>query len=368
MLWGLSFGVLSAAWPLYLQELGAAPRDIGLVFGAGNFVALLCFLPVGYVADRIGRKPMIVGAWVCAALGVAAFVPLGDWRAAFLGSALYWSGTAAIPLVLAHVSATVPRARLASALGLIFGAFFAGNIVGSPIAGLVAAPFGLRTAVAVAALFLGLSAALTFGLRATPPTRERGEFTVPRAFWALLAITPFAALLSILGNALLPVYLHDVAAVPLERVGVYVGFVWLGSAIGAMALGRLADELGSVPAIMGAAAVATFGAILIALSGRSEAVIAVAALALGATQAANPVVAAAVERFIPSARMALGYASYQVAFALGFGSGGAVSGILYEADPLLPFLATAALALPVATVVGVVISRATSPQPASPIA
>jgi len=69
------------------------------------------------------------------------------------------------------------------------------------------------------------------------------------------------------------------------------------------------------------------------------------------------VLAAAVERIIPPARAALGYATYQVAFAIGFGSGGTVAGFLYEADPLLPFIVTAALALPVAATIGVVLTR-----------
>src|SRR5204863_9763872 len=84
-----------------------------------------------------------------------------------------------------------------------------------------------------------------------------------------------------------------------------------------------------------------------------------AALLLGATQAANPVVASAVERIIPPARAAQGYATYQVAFALGLGAGGTVAGFLYEADPLLPFIASAALALPVAAIVAAVLSSAT---------
>jgi len=100
----------------------------------------------------------------------------------------------------------------------------------------------------------------------------------------------------------------------------------------------------------------TAASVLMALSGRAEPLVGIAALLLGATQAANPVVASAVERIIPPARAAQGYATYQVAFALGFGAGGTIAGFLYEADPLLPFIASAALALPVAAIVAAVLS------------
>ncbi len=337
MLFGCGFGLLSAVWPLYMRELGASAQEIGIVFGAGNLVAVLCFLPAGYLADRIGRKPLITAAWLCAALGVATFVVLTDWHGAFVGSALYWSGTAGLPLIIAYVTSTTTRAELGRALGIVLGAYFAGNIIGAPIAG------------------------LTFGLRSVPPHVERGPFRPPRTFWILLAITPFAAGLSIVSLALLPVYLRDVAAIPLDRLGIYVGLVSVGAAGLAVAAGRLADAVGAVPALLGAAAVMTAASVLMTLSGRAEPVVGLAALLLGATQAANPVVASAVERIIPPARAAQGYATYQVAFALGFGAGGAAAGFLYEADPLLPFIATAALALPVAAIVAAVLSRATAP-------
>ena len=365
MLFGCGFGLLAAVWPLYLRELGASAQEIGIVFGAGNLVAVLCFLPAGYLADRIGRKPVITAAWLCAALGVASFVPLTDWRGAFVGSALYWSGTAGLPLIIAYVTSTTPRRELGRALGIVLGAYFAGNIIGAPMAGFVASAIDYRAAVALAAAFFAGSAALTFGLRAVPPHVERGAFRPPRAFWILLAITPFAAMLSIVSLAFLPVYLHDIAAIPLDRLGIYVGLVSVGAAGLAVAAGRLADAVGAVPALLAAAGLVTAASILMALSGRAEPLVGLSALLLGATQAANPVVASAVERIIPPARAAQGYATYQVAFALGFGGGGAIAGFLYEADPLLPFIATAALALPVAAIVAAVLSRVTSPLEAS---
>jgi len=154
---------------------------------------------------------------------------------------------------------------------------------------------------------------------------------------------------------------HAAVGHPLDRLGVYLGLVSVGAAGLAIGAGRLADALGAVPALLGAAGVMTAASVLMTLSGRAEPVVGLAALLLGATQAANPVVASAVERIIPPARAAQGYATYQVAFALGFGAGGTVAGFLYEADPLLPFIATAALALPVAAIVAAVLSRTIGP-------
>src|SRR5207302_1631556 len=173
------------------------------------------------------------------------------------------------------------RRGLGRALGIVLGAYFAGNIIGAPIAGVIAASIGFRAAVAIAAVLLAGSAALTFGLRSVPPHVERGPFRPPRTFWILLGITPFAAMLSIVSLAFLPVYLREVAAIPLDRLGVYLGLVSVGAAGLAVAAGRFAD------------------------------------------------------------------------------AGGTVAGFLYEADPLLPFIASAALALPVAAIVAAVLAGAT---------
>jgi len=79
----------------------------------------------------------------------------------------------------------------------------------------------------------------------------------------------------------------------------------------------------------------------------------------GANVASNPVLAALLERVVPPARAALGYGSFQLVYATGFGAGGIAAGALYDADPHLPMLVTVALALPVAAIIALVVARIT---------
>ena len=346
-----------------MQELDATPTDIGLVFGVGNLVAAFFILPLGFAADRWGRKRFLVIAWLSSTLGAAAFLPLQDWRGAFVGSTLYWIGSAAFPLMSAHLAATTPRHRLGGDMGVVFGSFFFGTIVASPFAGTIGAALGLRAGMALATVAFVCSSATTFALADTPPVLHVAGPKLPRAFWTLLAVTPLAALIAVIVNPLYPVYLRDMAAVPLERVGVFVGLVALGSACFSAVNGRVADRLGPVPAVIGAGAVLTLGAGTIALSGRSEAPLALGSLLLGAQIAPNPVLASALERILPPARAAIGYAGFQLAYALGFGGGGLLSGVLYDTDPLLPLLVQVALALPVTAVVAVIVARIVARAP-----
>ncbi len=327
------------------------------MFGLGNVIAALSFIPFGLAADRYGRKPLIVITWLASTLGGAAFLPLTDWHGAFVGSVLYWMGSAAFPLMSAHLAALVPRKRLGAELGIVYGGFFFGTIIGSPFAGPIGAAFGLRAGLAIAVAAFMLSSGLTLALTNTPPTTRAASPTLPRAFWALLAITPFASLIANLVNPLFAVYVRDFAAVPLERVGIYVGLIALGAALFSALNGRVGDRFGPAPAVVGAGATLTLGAAIIALGGRNETLLALGSLLLGAQTAANPVLAAALERILPTARSALGYSAFQLVYAVGFGGGGVLAGVLYDADPLLPLLVQVGLAIPVTASVAVVVTR-----------
>src|SRR5205823_12667268 len=101
----------------------------------------------------------------------------------------------------------------------------------------------------------------------------------------------------------------------------------------------------------------TFGCAMAALLASNGLLVAIGLVLAGANVASNPVLAALLERVVPPARAALGYASFQLVYAAGFGAGGIVAGSLYDADPRLPLLVTVALGLPIAMVFATVIGR-----------
>ena len=366
VLWGLGFGLIGPLQPLYLGSLGADPGQIGLVFGVGNIVGALLVLPAGYVADRRGRRLVIIASGVAGLLGVITLVPLTHWEGALFSSALYWAGTAALPVMSAHVAATAPRALLGRAMGAVYGAFFAGFIVASPLAGTVAVRFGYRGAILVGAACFALSTAAALGLSPGRIATSAGTARFPRVFWVLLALTPLGSFVAVLPTPLLPVYVRDVAGAPLELVGVYVACVSLGSAALSAAAGRLADRFGAAPAVLVNATLLVTGAAIAALFASTGALMGFGLILVGANVASNPVLAAMLERIVPASRAAVGYASFQLVYALGFGGGGIVAGSLYDADPHLPLLATVALALPVAAIIAIVVARIGrgAPQPA----
>jgi len=363
ILWGLGFGLVGPLQPLYLQTLGADPGQIGLVFGVGNIVGGLLVIPAGALADRRGRRLVIVASGICGTIGAASLVILDHWEWSFASSILYWAGTAALPVMSAHVSASAPRAVLGRAMGAVYGSFFVGFIVASPVSGALAARFGMRAAILAGAAFFALSTVTTLGLGAGRGAHLLGAARFPRAFWVLLALAPVGAFVAVLPTPLLPVYVRDVVDTPLELVGLYVACLSLGSAVFSTVAGRLADRWGAAPAVILNAVVLTIGCAMAALLAANGLLVAIGLVLAGANVASNPVFAALLERIVPPARAALGYASFQLVYAVGFGIGGIAAGSLYNEDARLPMLVTIALALPVASIFALVIARALRDDP-----
>ena len=62
--WGLGEGLFFYFQPIYLERLGANPIQIGAILGGFGLAMTVSHLPAGYLADRIGRKPLLVAAWI----------------------------------------------------------------------------------------------------------------------------------------------------------------------------------------------------------------------------------------------------------------------------------------------------------------
>jgi MFS family permease len=300
---------------------------------------------------------VIVATGVLGFIGTLSFLPLYHWEGAFVGSILYWMGTAALPVMSAHVAATTTRDAMGRSMGLVYGGFFVGFIFGAPLSGVLGADLGLRAPIVAAAALFALSTTATLLLDPGRRGTILAPGSLPRSFWALLVLAPVAAFVEVLPTPLLPVYLRDVARTPLASVGLFVAFLSVGSALFSTVAGRISDRVGPVSAIIANAVLLTVGAMLAALTTGSLVVVAFAMLLLGANVASNPVLAATLERILPARRLALGYSAFQLAYGMGFGLGGIAAGALYETDPFLPLLATAGLALPISAAVAVIVVR-----------
>ena len=152
MSWGV-FPLLFVANGVTLTEVGLIKAVYPVVWGVGQ-------VATGLLADRAGRKPLIVWGMVVQAAGHAVIgVGLAaPFLAGLIGSVLLGAGTAMVyPALLAAVGDVAHPAWRATSVGVYRFWRDLGYAVGALMAGVVAAVFGLVWAVHAAGLLTFLS-------------------------------------------------------------------------------------------------------------------------------------------------------------------------------------------------------------------
>jgi DHA1 family multidrug resistance protein-like MFS transporter len=259
----LAYGQVTAFTPLYLPHLGIPDGEVAFWVGAiasfSNLVGLP-FLPFwGALADRYGRKPLIIRSFVTAAvaLGLTVIAP-NVWVFAF-SRAFQSLGLGNTGLMLATLAEHAPATRTAFAFGLVNGANPLGAFVGPVLGGPVVDRFGFPTLIAVDALAMAaVVALLTFGYRDgfVPPGSSGSLLHMAGDGVMLIVRSPrlralFPALFLLFAGWLLAyIYVPLVVARlysgsdPATAVGIVLGAGGLAVFIASPAIGAMADRFG----------------------------------------------------------------------------------------------------------------------------
>jgi MFS family permease len=70
---GLLTGGFYSLLPVYVEQIGRTPRELSVLIAVGTTAALIVQYPIGYISDRYGRRPVIIGTMAIAA-GMALFI------------------------------------------------------------------------------------------------------------------------------------------------------------------------------------------------------------------------------------------------------------------------------------------------------
>jgi MFS family permease len=243
----LLFGALIPLVPAYVDDFDLSKLQAGLLVGAFGAGAVLCGIPGGIVAGRVGPKNAVISGLLLLALatfGLAlADSPLTVGIARFLqglSSALTWAGA------LSWITVSTPRALRGQLLGTVFGIAVLGAILG-PMVGAIAKIVGLRAGFAgIGVIALVLAAAAFLQPRPAVEHVESGAMRralADPAFVAGLWLNALPALFFGVLDVLAPLALDagGYGAVAIGAVFVVAGLV--ETALNPL-LGRLSDRRG----------------------------------------------------------------------------------------------------------------------------
>ncbi len=246
--------------PIYVEQLGVTDHAAivqwsGVAYGATFFTAALTAPLWGRLADRYGRKLMLIRA----SLGMAVAMSLigmahNVWQlvglrllAGLLGG--YASGSTVL------IAAQTPKAYSGWALGVLSAGIMAGNLVGPLVGGALPPLIGIRSTFLLAGAIIFVTfLGTTFFIREAPRSPEArkksggGWSAIPDKL-PVVAMLITGLLLMIAQMSIEPIITVYVAQlVDLSRVTFVAGLVMAAAALGSILsssyLGKLADRVG----------------------------------------------------------------------------------------------------------------------------
>ncbi|HEM6088559.1 TPA: multidrug efflux MFS transporter [Streptococcus suis] len=185
---GTSFTLVMPFISVFVEELGVGPGQVEYYAGLAvsvNALAAALMAPIwGSLADRYGRKPMMVRAAFAMifTMGGMAFVPNVFWLLAL--RVLNGVFTGYIPNATALIASQVPKDKTGYALGTLSTGAVAGNLIGPTLGGFLAELVGVHAVFILVGLLYALVVVLTiFQIREDfKPLKKEDQLSISEVF------------------------------------------------------------------------------------------------------------------------------------------------------------------------------------------
>jgi MFS family permease len=233
--------------PLYLQQLGGTPVQIGNIISLVGVAMASATIPAGILADRWGAKPVMWIGWLIG-LSAGVFMAAASSLTWFsVGWILYSTTMFVGPAISGYAVASRGNLPPERALTFISAAYGLGNVVSPALGGLLAARFGIRSLFIGGVAMFAVSTVLIYFMRAEPVARA----AAPGRFFDLLVNRRFAGFCALvlavwvalyMGIPLGPNYLASVRGLSVARVSTLGTFNALGWVILNLVVGRRAPR------------------------------------------------------------------------------------------------------------------------------
>lgn len=248
--------------PIFVEQLGVEPSQVTFYSGLAISVSAIsaaCVSPLwGILADRYGRKPMMIraGLAMTITMGGLAFVPNVYWLLAL--RLLNGVFTGFVPNATALIASQVPKDKSGYALGTLSSGVVAGTLTGPFVGGMIAEVFGIRNVFLMVGGFLFLAAILTIffikeDFQPVPkekalPTKEL--FTSVKYPYLLFNLFATSFVIQVAAQSVGPIlalYIRDLGQNEnlLFVSGLIVSSMGLSSMMSSGVMGRLGDKVGN---------------------------------------------------------------------------------------------------------------------------
>ena len=133
----IGFGMIIPILPLYAKSFQAAEWQIGLLLACYSFMQFLASPVLGYISDRIGRKPVLLVSLIGSAIGYAVMASAASLTMLFIARIIAGICGASVGTAAAYIADITPPENRSRRMGLIGAAFGVGFVLGPAIGGIL---------------------------------------------------------------------------------------------------------------------------------------------------------------------------------------------------------------------------------------
>jgi len=331
--WGMGESTYRLFQPLYLEQLGASPLEIGAILGGAGIAMTVVHIPAGYFADKFGRRRMMWAAWF---LGVASGIIMAAAQtlSVFIFGVLLYGVTA---FVIAPMNSYITAARgswsVGRAIAFTSATYNAGAIIGPLAGGLIGDRFGYANMYIFATVIFVISTILILFIKIQPiediDVNSTGlNHIFNRVFLGFLPIIFFAHLAMYVSQPLAMNFLQNYHGLSLSDIGFLGSVGSIGSVVLSLGFGYFNAGIGFILSQL-----ATIFFPFFLLQGETISFFALGYFMLGGFRAARAMSIALLRKYISSAKMGLAYGISETTSGLALIAAPILAGYLYEINP-----------------------------------
>ncbi len=327
--WGLGESAYFPLQTLYLQQLGASAVQIGAVVGGFSLVGSLSYIPAGYLADRFGRRPVIIAGWVIAVLATF-LMALSPNLQYFVPSMLLYGLTVFVmPPLNSYITVAKGNLSTGRALTLTSAFYNLGAIVGPLFGGKIADIYGFRMLYFIATGIYVISTAFICLIRPQPldplsKDDHKDRLLNNTKFIGFLVVLFIAIFSMYLPQPLASNYLQNQQHLDLTAIGTLYSINALGIVVLNLTLGRIDARFGF---LLGQIAVGVFTVLLWQFTGMPWFV--VAFFLLAGFRTARMLAVAQVRTLVKPSKMGMAYGLADTIYAIAMILSPILAGYLY---------------------------------------
>ncbi len=249
--WGIGEGMFYMFQPFYLSQLGADPIMIGYILGAAGLAMMIAHIPAGYLADRIGRRPMLIAAWLIAGFATWIMALAPSLPIFVIGLLIYGLTNFVTSPLNSYITAARGNWSVARAITFITAIFNLGIVLGPITGGWIGEHYGLRSVYYIAGTIFIFSFFFLINIPSQKieihdSSQSSGSLLTNFRFFGFIGLGFFVMVSLYLPQPFTAKFLQDVRGLSLANIGILGTIGGIGNTILTFSLGMFEARLGFI--------------------------------------------------------------------------------------------------------------------------